>query len=107
MTTAKRAPVRALPSKTDDEQYVREPFERTIGRTKVTLPSLSWLKPGTYRKIRHLDGADRLYTLLEMLLDEKQLAAVDDLEPDEFADFCKAWNEHSGIGLGESQASTS
>jgi hypothetical protein len=99
MTTAKRAPVRAV--KNEDDDYVREPFEKMVGKTKVVLPSLSWLKPGLFRKIRHLDGINRLYTLLELSLDEKQLAAVDDLDPDEFNDFCKEWNEHSGITLGE------
>lgn len=105
MTTAKRAPVRAV--KSVDDEYVRDPFEHTVGRTKIVLPSLSWLKPGVFRKIRHMDGINRLYAILELSLDEKQLAAVDDMEPDEFNDMVQAWNDHSGITLGESKASTS
>ncbi|MEU2106496.1 hypothetical protein [Nocardia sp. NPDC019255] len=91
----------------DDDEHVREPFEYMVGKTKIVLPSLTWLKPGVFRKIRNMDGLNRLYALLEMSLNEKQLAAVDDMEPDEFNDMCQAWNDHSGITLGESKASTS
>lgn len=98
--TVKRAPVRAV--KTEGDEYVREPFEFTVGRTKITLPSLSWLKPGQLAEIRNKDGFDRLWTLLSMSLTEKQLAAVGDMEPDAFADMVQAWNDHSGISVGES-----
>jgi len=99
--TAKRAPVRAVPDAEDN--FVREPFEYPLGRSKIVLPSLTWLKPGLLRKVRRLGGTDRLYTLLEELLDEKHLELVDDMEPDDFAEMCKQWNDHSkGVGLGES-----
>lgn len=100
----KRAPVRPVPQLSDDE-FVREPFEYTVGRKKITLPSMTWLKPGLIRKIRKLNGTDRLYTLLEEILgeDSPEMKIVDDMDPDAFADMCKAWNDHSqGVGLGES-----
>jgi hypothetical protein len=100
MTASKRAPVRAV--KANDDEYVRDPFEFTVGRTKITLPSLSWLKPGQIAAIQDKDGFARLWTLLSMSLTEKQLAVVGDMEPDAFADMMKAWNDHSGVSLGES-----
>jgi hypothetical protein len=110
MTTARRAPVRRTAKK--DDEYVRDPFVYEVktgegAGTEITLRSLSWLKPGVFRRIRNLSAGDQVYTLLEMLLSDEDLAAIDDMEPDEFEDMSEAWKKHSGITLGESQASTS
>ena len=96
---APRRPKTAAP----DEKYVREPFiYGTKSGGEIELPSLSWLKPGVVRKLRHLDQVDQMYTLFEMHLSGAQLELLDGMDPDEFEDFCEQWKEHSGVGLGES-----
>lgn len=95
-------PRRVQPVPDADDKYVREPFVYTIGKNKIELPSLSWLKPGLVRKIRHLGEIDQMYTLFELVLPEKQLALLDDLEPDQFEDLCNQWRDHSGVAVGES-----
>lgn len=96
----KRAPIAAVAANGDSR--VREPFVHKIGEMAVELPSLNWIKPGIIRKIRHLSQIDQMYTLFEIVLTPEELAAVDDLDPDEFENMCTAWREHSGIAMGES-----
>ncbi|MFC4124937.1 hypothetical protein [Nocardia rhizosphaerae] len=98
--TAKRAPVRAV--KNQKPERVTESWVTTIRDVEITLPSLSYLKPGLMRKIRGRSELDQFFMLLEMHLNEEQLAAIDDLDPDEFAEFTDSWREHSGVSLGES-----
>lgn len=88
--------------KEKDDKYVREPFVYPIGDQTITLPSLSWMKPGVVRKLRHLGEVDMMYTLFEMHLPPDELELLDDMEPDEFEKFTDMWREHSGVDLGES-----
>lgn len=100
MTATKRAPVRATKKK--DDERVTEDWVTTIRDVEITLPSLSYLKPGLMRKIRGRSELDQFFLLLEMHLNDEQLAAIDDLDPDEFAEFTNTWREYSGVSLGES-----
>lgn len=95
--TVKNAPIAGR--KTDK---VRDPFIREIDGVEVRLPSLGYLKPGLIRKIRNLGDVNAMYTLLETVLDDKALAVLDDMDPDDYAEFIDAWREHSGVSLGES-----
>lgn len=85
-----------------DNKYVKDPFTYKIGTEEIVLPSLSYLKPGLVRKIRRMSDIDRMYTLFEEVLDEKELKLLDDLDPEEFEKLCEEWNEHSEVNLGES-----
>lgn len=94
---SKRAPIPAV----NHDGKVRDDFVTTIDGTEIRLPSMSFMKPGLVRKIRRLTDIDAIYTLLEELLDDKALAAVDDMDPLDFEQFMKDWRQHSGISLGE------
>jgi CRISPR/Cas system CSM-associated protein Csm2 small subunit len=89
-------------SATKDSKYVKEPFIFKTGTEEIVLPSLSYLKPGLVRKIRRMTDVDRMYTIFEEVLDEKELKLLDDLDPEEFEKLCDQWNEHSEANLGES-----
>lgn len=101
---AKRAPVRAVQK---DSEIVRDPFVYTVGEVEITLPSLSYLKPGLVRRLRRLNGTDQMYTLLEEVLDDDTLAVIDEMDPDDFDAMREQWHKHSGIDMGKSAASTS
>lgn len=85
-----------------------DPFEYEVktgegAGTVLTLPSLNHLKMKVIRRTRNLSDLDRTCTILEMLLSDKDLDAVDDMDPDEFNDMALAWREHSnGLTVGES-----
>ncbi|MEV0294530.1 hypothetical protein [Nocardia sp. NPDC050710] len=81
---------------------VREDFVRQVGDVEVRLPSLTYLKPGLIRRIRRLSDVDAMYTLMEMTLPLQALAALDDMDPEEYSTLLEDWREHSGISLGES-----
>jgi hypothetical protein len=82
-----------------------EPFIYTTRSGKsITLPSLA--KPfktaGEMRKMRHLSAVDLAWTIIERECTKEQLAIVDAMEFDEFAeDLSVQWIEHSGISTGE------
>lgn len=96
-TRARRAPA------AKKDKFVRDPFVEIVNGVEVTLPSLSFLKPGLIRKIRHEPSVvDQQFALLEHVLDDEQMAVIDDMDPDEFAEFCTRWKEHSQVDLGES-----
>ncbi len=94
------------PAKGKSRPKVKEPFVHTFGEGEdafsVTLPSLSYLKPGLVRKVRRLANIDAMYTVLEIELDADTLAQLDEVDPDDFEAMLDAWNKHSGINLGES-----
>lgn len=46
---------------------------------KITLPPLNSLKSGVIRKYRKLDELDFMYSILESITDESELAKIDDL----------------------------
>ncbi|MBH0777004.1 hypothetical protein [Nocardia bovistercoris] len=87
---------------TADPAAVKYDFVRDIDGVEVRLPSLSYLRPGLIRRIRKLGDVDALYTLLELVLPSDALAAVDDMNPDDYRLFLDAWRAHSGVNLGES-----
>lgn len=97
--TTKRAPIAA--SKKPDPK-VKEDFVTTVDGVEVRLPSLSYLKPGLIRKLRRLGDVDAMYTLMEAVLDEDALVALDDMDPGEYEEMLEAWRTHSGVALGES-----
>ncbi|MET8774017.1 hypothetical protein ABZV58_03215 [Nocardia sp. NPDC004654] len=81
---------------------VKDEFVHRVNDIEVRLPSLSYLKPGLIRRIRRLGDVDAMYTLLELTLPAEALAAIDDMDPDEYHALLEAWRTHSGVNLGES-----
>lgn len=87
-------------------EIVKDDFVTTVDGVEIALPSLTYLKPGVIRKTRHLGEIDQLYTLLEMSLGDAQLEALDNMDPEEYSKLLEDWRDHSGVSLGESDAST-
>lgn len=98
--TVKKAPL--VPQVATVGTIVKTDFVTTIDDVEVRMPSLSYLKPGLIRKIRRLGDVDAMYTLMELVLDEKALATIDEMDPEEYGSMLEAWREHSGVSLGES-----
>jgi len=67
-----------------------------------SLPKM--VKGGDLRKIRKLSNADQMFTLFEMLADEKTLSALDELTTAEVSDVYNDWMQ--GMSSGESSNST-
>lgn len=82
-------------------------FTWTVGDEKVTLPALDSLMTfGTVRKTRHLPQSDALFLVLEENVDEPTLTVLDKMRASEIEAFLVAWQEHSGMDMGESSASS-
>lgn len=73
---------------------------------EVVVPQFGNIKLGIIRKTRKLPQADQMFTLLESICTEEDLEHLDDLDRDQFNDFSTAWRDASGVGLGESSASS-
>ncbi|MFI7001354.1 hypothetical protein [Nocardia sp. NPDC050175] len=93
MTTAPNA---------DSLDKVKDDFVRTVGDAEIRLPSLSYLKPGLIRRIRRMHDIDAMYTLIELTVTPQALAALDNMDQDEYHALLDEWRVHSGVGLGES-----
>jgi len=83
-----------------------EEFVADVGGVEIRLPLLSELKTGVVRKIRNLDAGDQVFTIIEMLCTDDELAAVDEMTQPELAKLMEDWQEASGISVGESSASS-
>src|SRR5688500_5986247 len=86
-------------------------FEFEHNGETYALPRFGSWKSGMVRKIRKLPEVDGMYTILEHVCRdgsgfEESLAALDDMEMDEFNATMSAWQEHSGVTLGESSRSS-
>lgn len=77
-------------------------FEYTHDGKKITLPLMNKIKFGIIRKLRKLDDTEQMFSMIELVADEKTLAVIDDMDQDEIKKFMSEWNEASGVDLGES-----
>jgi len=82
-----------------------EKFHYKVGTKTITVTKLKNLPIGVSRKLRNASDADQTFGMIEAAADEKNLALVDDLTQEQYAEFQKAWAVDSGIDLGESSAS--
>jgi hypothetical protein len=73
---------------------------------ELTVPYMRNLPVGTFRKLRHLSEMDGTFALLEDILDDDGMAAVDRMTLAEFEDFTSQWQRESGIAPGESGGSS-
>ncbi|MBF6459802.1 hypothetical protein IU433_12220 [Nocardia puris] len=94
---------RTTPADTGSKsKRVKDPYIHKIGATEVSLPSLTYLKPGIVRRVRRMDNIDAMYTVMELLLDPDVLELIDEMDPEDYEELLAAWREHSGLSLGES-----
>ena len=82
-----------------------ERFDYDAPAGHVSVPSLAKVKIGLLRKLRKLDEQELAFSMLESLCDEASLAVIDEMDADEFGEFMAAWQEFSGVSVGESSAS--
>lgn len=90
--------------KAEDKPEARpdEPFEfEHDGKAYTLAVPAEVLTAGFARRTRHLDLASQFFEMLELLADEKTLAAVDEMQRDEFNAFQRSFYEHIGVELGE------
>lgn len=74
---------------------------------KITLPKFdSIMTVGFARKNRKMDQAELGWMILEKAADEKTLEVIDDQSLKTFEALMKAWQEDSGISVGESSGSS-
>lgn len=94
-------------AKKDDAGHPDEPFEfEHKGETYRLKIATKVLTAGYARKTRHLDDADQLFSMLELLAPPKALDAIDTMSRDEFTQFQKDFYAHIGVKPGESKASS-
>lgn len=80
-----------------------ERFHFTAGGKDYTLPKQ--IPVGALRKSRNLDPLDQIFTILELVADEKTLAAIDKLDTAELTPIARDWFQ--GLSSGESSSSPS
>ena len=101
----RRAP-RAPKIVKDDFVYtLRKADDNGDGEIKISLPSMTYLPPKIVREIRKLEEYEAVWTVIEASLTASEMAEFDATvgeSPELFESFLEAWNEHSGVDLGES-----
>lgn len=80
-------------------------YTTTTGKT-VTMPDLGSIPVGVIRKTRNLPEIDQVFTILESLMGDDELAAFDELTAPEVTEVIEAWKTGGGVGLGESVPSS-
>lgn len=94
------------PRNPQDHKQKLGDFTHSFRDQTVTLPALNSLMTfGFTRTHRHLPVDEQVYLLIEGSADKDTLAALDTMDGAETKDFIEAWQEHSGIDTGESEAS--
>ena len=84
----------------------KEKFHYPTKHGEIVLPRFSNLKTGMMRKVRRMDPADQIFTILEELLSEEGLEIFDKMDGEEMEEFVGAWQANAGVILGESKASS-
>lgn len=69
---------------------------------KLVLPKFDQIPFGLIRRFRKLPDADQFFSLLEALVSEKDLEALDQCTQKEVNKLMTAWQKDAGVGLGES-----
>jgi hypothetical protein len=78
----------------------------TTSGTEIVLPKYKHLKAGLVRRIRKLGPVDQIFTALEEVGTEDDLAVIDEMTQEEMNDFVASWQKDSGVTQGESKASS-
>lgn len=78
---------------------------RTLAGTVVTLPRFKKVVTfGLARRMRKLPDSEQMFALVEEVCDDAALKALDEMDMPETEAFFSAWQEDSGVDLGESSA---
>ncbi|UVK62930.1 tail assembly chaperone [Gordonia phage Hexbug] len=77
-----------------------------VVREKVTLPRFKSIPFGLIRKNRSLPEAEQFFALLESVASEEDLAKIDKAPQSEVEKLMDAWQEDSGVSVGESEDSS-
>lgn len=84
-----------------------EQFHHTTkAGAEIVLPRFKNLPAGLIRKLRDENELGFIFGLLEALLDEKAIEAVDGMDMLELREFGTAWQTDSKVTAGESSASS-
>ncbi|UJQ86182.1 tail assembly chaperone [Gordonia phage GiKK] len=75
-------------------------------REKVSLPRFKSIPFGLIRKNRSLPEAEQFFSLLEAVASEEDLAKMDKAAQSEMEALMDAWQEDSGVSVGESEDSS-
>lgn len=78
----------------------------TEAGAKISLPKFKLIPIGVVRRVRHEPDVEQVFASIEAVADAATLAVVDQMLPDEFRAFMQAWQEDSGVTMGESSASS-
>lgn len=86
-----------------------EKFEYEFpNKTKISVPKFAdALTIGFANKLRKLDEQDQMFELYEFVIDSKTRKKLENLPLIELGKFFQAWQENSGVTLGESVSSLS
>lgn len=69
---------------------------------KYSLKPAKQIPTGVLRKIAdETNDLKAMFAVIEAVADSRALAAIDDMPLEKFAEVFKAWQEHSGVNLGE------
>lgn len=86
---------------------VAEKYHHTLpDGQKITLPKYKHIPAGLARKARKEPAGDQIWTFLEALCSEDDLAKLDALSLEEFAELAAEWQKDSRVSQGESSASS-
>lgn len=78
---------------------------RFEGGGTVTLPKFrNVMTFGRARRLRKLDEAEQMFTLIEEICDDAALAVLDEMDTPQTEAFFTAWQADSGVTSGESSA---
>ena len=82
-------------------------FTYEFNGRKIVLPKFGHLKFGIVRKLRKLDMEEQFFAMLEEIFknDPETMDFLDEMDQQEILDMVTAWQEDSGVGLGESKPS--
>lgn len=72
----------------------------------ITLPKFGNVKSGAVRKLRSSGEMEVIFGILEDMADARALAKIDEMPLPELGEMFKAWQEDTGVTVGESGASS-
>lgn len=89
-----------MPAQPRDHQSAT--FTHEVHGVKVTVPSFSSVMTfGRARRLRALPQEEQVFTIMEEICDDEQLAVLDQMTTEETEAFFTAWQAASGASLGE------
>jgi len=82
-----------------------EKFHYQYDGDNIVIPHVKQLPTGVLRRARKLEGIDQAFTILEDIAAD-HIDVIDRMPLSDLEQFLSAWQEASGVSLGESVASS-